>query len=82
MNTVPELEVKKIPVSANRTDYSCDGRVYTLLGSSLWWVEHGSSLVALDWYPGEGEPEEAIRKFATEGWKSLSVTRLINEIEG
>lgn len=76
-----ELEVKKIPVSANRTDYSCDGRVYTLLGDSLWWVEHGSSLVALDWYPGECEPEDAIRQFATEGWKALGVKRLIDEIE-
>lgn len=59
-----ELEVKRIPVSKNRTDFTCDGRVFTLLGESLWWVEHASALVALDWYPADGEPEDAIRQFA------------------
>jgi hypothetical protein len=59
-----EMEVKRIPVSKNRTDFTYDGRVFTLLGESLWWVEHASALVALDWHPSDGEPEEAIRKFS------------------
>lgn len=56
-------EVKKFPVSSKRTDYTCDGLVFTFNGRDLFWVENSTMLTALNYHPSDGEPEDAIRSF-------------------